>query len=355
MLRNTSISILALMLMALFALSCAAAGVDQPGNTEFTPGATATELPLTLDQCIDIALQYNPSLHGARHDVAGAQAAVKASESAALPQIAIAGEYSQNNGQPVGSFLTSPPLGFAAEISGRQLLYDCGRTHAEIRGAKYSLVASTAQYSDVEQNVVLGVRQSYYGVLAAQQLLTAQTQVRDLAGLNLKEAQSRYNQGIAPKVDVTKAEVEDSEADLALIQAQNEVSLSYAELNNALGLPPATHITVSGALDTLPTEPKLEELLNTAYRHRPELKRLEAQITSAQAKVNIAGAATKPAVYLEAGDICPRYMSGVGPVNGSTWTVGVLVMQTIWDSGGTVARVQQAREDVEKLQAELAT
>ena len=316
--------------------------------------ASVQEEPLTLDQCIAIALERHPSLQGACREVAGAKAGVRASKSAALPQLAVAGAYTQNNGQPVGGFLSSPPEGFAAAISAKQLIYDSGRTPAAIRDANYSLAASAADYSDVEQTVVLGVRQSYYGVLAAEQLVVTQTQAGDLSELHLKEARARHDEGIAPKADVTKAEVEVSNAELGLIHAQSGVSLAYAALNNALGLPPTTSLKLTGQVKTLQEQPKLEDLLNMAYCNRPELKRIDAQIQSAQAKVTVAGAATKPAVYLAGGDVWPRTISGTGPVNGSNWTIGVAVSQSIWDGGGTKARVEQAREAVGKLQADLA-
>jgi outer membrane protein TolC len=337
-LRITSIPVLALAGITLCGISHAAVQAE----------------PLTLDQCIAIALEYHPSLQSACREVAGATAGVNASKAATLPQLAVAGAYTQNNGQPVGGFLSSPPEGFAVAVSAKQLIYDSGRTPAAIRDAKYTLAASAADYSDVEQTVVLGVRQSYYGVLAAEQFVVTQTQARDLSELHLKEARARHDEGIAPKADVTKADVEVSNAELGLIHAQNGVSLAHAALNNALGLPPTTSLKLAGQRQTPQGQPGLEDSLAMAYSNRPELKRVEAQIQSAQEKVKVAGAATKPAVYLAGGDVWPRTISGIGPANGSNWTVGITASQSIWDGGGTKARVQQAREAVGKLQADLA-
>jgi len=346
-LRIMSIGILALAGVALCIVPLEAVGAGESSDGAVGPASEeALAKPLTLDQCIVIALENHPTLHGARREVAGARAGIKASKAAALPQFGISCAYTQNNGQSAE--------GFAAAVSAKQLIHDSGRTTASIRDAKYALAASTASYSDVEQSVVLGVRQSYYGVLAAEQLVSAQSQARDLSELHLREAQARHNEGIAPKADVTKAEVEVSNARLALIRAENGVNLAYAALSNALGLPPTTPLELAGQPKPLQEQSKLEDLLNIAYRNRPELTRIEAQIQSAQEKVKIAGAATKPAVYLAAGDVWPRTISGIGPVSGSNWTVGVTVSQSIWDGGGTKARVEQAREAVGKLEADLA-
>ena len=336
--RITSISILTLAGIALCGMSWAAVQTE----------------PLTLDQCIAVALANHPAIQGAQHEVAGARAGVRASKSASLPQIAAASAYTQNNGQPIGGFLFSPPEGLAAAVSAKQLIYDSGRTPSAIRDAKYILAATTADYSSVEQKVVLGARQSYYVVLAAEQLVITQTQARDLSELHLKEAQARHGEGIAPKADVTKSEVEVSDAELCLIHAQNGVSLAYAALNNAIGLPPTTQLKLTGQLQAARQQPSLDDSLSMAYRNRPELLSIEAQIRSEQEVVKVVAAETKPVVYLAGGNVWPRTTADNGTTGGSNWTIGVVASQTIWDGGGTKARVEQAREAVGKLQADLA-
>lgn len=123
-------------------------------------------------------------------------------------------------------------------LSVRQLLFDSGRTPALIREAESGASAASATRNQIEQAVVSGARQAYFGMLAAEQVFLARTQRQDLAALNLRGAQARYREGIASKADVTEAEVELANAQLDLIRARNGVDLAYASLNNALGLPP---------------------------------------------------------------------------------------------------------------------
>lgn len=351
-LRITSISSFALAVIALGGVCCGA--VEEPIVGKPDSAVVAAAQPLTLDQCIAIALANHPSIEGARREVAGTRAGIRASKSAALPQLAIASAYTQNNGQPIGGFLFSPPEGLAAAVSAKQLIYDSGRTPAAIRNAKFTLAATNAQFSNVEQNVVLGVRQSYYVLLASKQLVITQTQARDLSELHLKEARARHSEGIAPKADVTKAEVEVSDAGLGLIHAENGVSLAYAALNNAIGFPPTTQLKLAGQLQAPQQQPSLDDSLAMAYRNRPELLSIEAQIRSEQEVVKVVAAETKPAVYLAGGNVWPRTTAGNGTTGGSNWTIGVVASQTIWDGGGTKARVEQARDAVGKMQADLA-
>ena len=50
----------------------------------------------------------------------------------------------------------------------------------------------------------------------------------------------------------------------------------------------------------------------------------------------------------------PQTIGGVRTDGGTNWTVGLIASVNMWDGGGTKARVQQARENVGKLEADLA-
>ncbi len=52
-----------------------------------------------------------------------------------------------------------------------------------------------------------------------------------------EQAKAFYKVGTKPKVDVTIAEVNLSNAKLTLIQAEHAVEIAMAKLNNAIGLP----------------------------------------------------------------------------------------------------------------------
>ena len=58
----------------------------------------------------------------------------------------------------------------------------------------------------------------------------------DRAELNLKSAKGFFDVGTRPKFDVTRAEVDVANARVALIRAQNAVSLARIGLNQAMGI-----------------------------------------------------------------------------------------------------------------------
>jgi outer membrane protein TolC len=237
--------------------------------------------------------------------------------------------------------------GFSTALGLRQLLFDSGRTSALIRESRSALTATSATRDQVEQSVVFGARQAYFGVLAAEQVLAAQTQARDLSALHLKVGQARYQEGLAPKADVTKAEVELANAELDLIRAQNGVSLAYATLSNALGLPAMTSLKIAGALEASGEQPVLEASLAFSYQNRPELRRAEASLQAAHSAITVAASGTRPSLFATAS---ANWLDN-SSISGSGWTTGVAVSFPLWDGGGTTARVRQAHAEVESAQA----
>jgi TolC family type I secretion outer membrane protein len=338
----TKLILLALIVPTGLALtSSARAGDDMPSPE---PGSRS---PLSLEHCVALALENHPALRGAAHDVEGARAGVRAVRASALPQVSVSGSYTQNGDTPGTGGAGASQEGYTAALSVRQLLFDSGRTPALIHEAESGRDAISATRDEVEQAVVFGARQSYFGVLAAGQVLEAQTQARDLSALHLKVAQARYQEGIAPKADVTKAEVELSNAELDLIRAQNGVSLAYAALSNALGLPATTSLTVTGDLQSPGAQPALETSLAFAYQNRPELKRADASLQAARSAVAVAASGTRPSLYATAST---NWLDN-SAVSDSGYAAGVALSFPLWDGGGTAARTRQARAEVASSQA----
>ena len=73
-----------------------------------------------------------------------------------------------------------------------------------------------------------------------------------------------------PKVDVTIAEVNLSNAKLQLIQADNAVNLAVAKLNNVMGVPFIDKYNVQERLKYQPVDITFNQSIETAREARPE-------------------------------------------------------------------------------------
>jgi outer membrane protein TolC len=105
---------------------------------------------------------------------------------------------------------------------------------------------------------------------------------------NLNQVKGFFEVGTRPKIDVTQAQVQLANAELALVQARNQAATALAALNNAIGVPEQPPYRLKEELEITPTIPSLEDSIQTAMRNRTELLSAQARIRSAAANLKVA-------------------------------------------------------------------
>jgi outer membrane protein TolC len=166
------------------------------------------------------------------------------------------------------------------------------------------LDAAAATASSVSQQTVLNVVQSYYGVVAADDGVTAAklTEAADARGLEVARTLSQG--GAGTRADVLQAETAFDTAVLSRVQAEAASKTARGTLAVTLGLPADQNLTL--APETVPTEApvltaRLADLMAEAMRQRPDLAAALAQRDSAEANVAVARAAGWPSISISAG------------------------------------------------------
>ena len=113
-----------------------------------------------------------------------------------------------------------------------------------------------------------------------------------------------------PKVDVTIAEVNLSNAKLQLIQADNAVNLAIARLNNIMGVPFIDQYNVQERLQYQPVDITFNKAVDIAREARPELKLAELKVESANQTLKLVKKSYFPTLSVEG-----QYQLG-----GRSWT-----------------------------------
>jgi outer membrane protein len=268
------------------------------------PAWAAEELPekgkpFTLDQCVALALQYHPSLMGGRESVLASKARVEQALAAYYPQINLNGSYNTSTYNFSSSRITSNQPGqgshswtfYDVYSMGPNLsmtLYDFGRTSNNVKINRENVKASEETLTNTRQTVVFNVKQAYFSVLQSQHLITVAEETINQMKYHLEQAQGFYQAGTRPKIDVTKAEVDLANAQLALIQVRNNNQVARVTLNNAMGLQRTLTFPIEDILGFQAMAITQEEILRSAYERRPELLQLKAQQRSQEATVKLA-------------------------------------------------------------------
>jgi outer membrane protein len=326
--------------------------------------------PLTLQQAVTIALEKNPQRRAALADTKAAAADVQEARSFLLPRVTFSETTTRGN-DPVYVFgsklrqqrFTTPdfalnllntptPLNnYSTRFGGTWNLFDSFASWRGIHRAELGKEAAAHQLERAEQQIVFGVVGAYDGVLLAKRELEVAEQAMKTAQAILERSKMRVESGVAVESDLLNAQVRLAARKQELIRAQNNLSLSRAELGQAMGISTSGEIEpVEAHVERSFPERSLEELEKQAIEARPDLKRIRSEEAVQQQNVAIAKSSFGPRVNAfadwEADN--PTFVSGGG---GNNWVAGIEVRMDLFQGGARRAKLQRERAVQEKVTA----
>ncbi|MBQ2611123.1 TolC family protein [bacterium] len=259
-------------------------------------------IDLTLERCIEIALGNNPDINVAFHDILASDTRIKQVWSNYFPQFSWQTGYSK-----IKQLQLSDALGrnltfkyyILGQVTLQQMLYDFGVTQnqATIRRLEYEGYRATL--AGTINDVIYQTKDNYYRLLYAfEAKRVAQDNVEKFE-MFYNQAKAFYEIGTNPKVDVTIAEVNLSNAKLQLIQADNAVNIAVARLNNIMGVPFIDKYNVTERLKYNPLDITFQESIRVARDARPELKLAKLQVENARQTIKLVKKSWFPSISVE--------------------------------------------------------
>jgi outer membrane protein len=237
---------------------------------------------LSLLDAEKLAIQNHPQIQAATHLASAAQAQVTQARSAYYPFAygSLTGADAQTNSRIAAGGLNNPIVfdRYANGIAVNQLITDFGRTHELVKSSSLHAQAQKENVVTTRADVLLQVDQAYFAVLKAQAVLTVAQQTVHQRQLVADQISTLAQNKIKSGLDVSFANVNLAQAQLLLIQAQNDLQASFAQLSAALGYSDErTFQLVDGPLPPAPSA-DFAALIEQALRDRPELigQRLDA-------------------------------------------------------------------------------
>jgi TolC family type I secretion outer membrane protein len=312
-------------------------------GTAVSPGTGSL---LTLQQCIDIALQRNPSISAAEFSVNAAAARVGQARSAYYPQVGLSGAYSKY------SIYTDPTNGSQNLYQGNaaltQNIYDFGKTPSTVRIQRLNEDASRSNQRNTMSQVVFGVKQSYYSLLQAEKNKDVAIETVKLTQDQLDQAKGFFDAGVKSKYDVTSAEVNLSNAKLALIRAENTVRVARVTLKNAIGAPDLPDFAIEDSLGFHRYAVTFDDAVQRAYANRPDLQSVQAKKEASKESVSLARTGYYPA--LSGNATYGRADTQFVPEK-SGWSAGVTLTFPLFSGFLTNYQVKEAKENLNTQQA----
>ncbi len=194
---------------------------------EITQGAT-----LSLEDCINLALQNSYDIEIAKQYVEMYDARVGQSKASYFPSI----------GASVGSdfantetkYRSTNRKNFSAQVALNQLIYSFGKVFSQVKMQKFYKIAAEYDLEATILDTANNVKSAYYGVLAAKANIDIQKANVLVNERQYDRTKAFYDEGLVSKIDLVNQEVYLSDAKINLVSAENTYQNSIIQLNNAM-------------------------------------------------------------------------------------------------------------------------
>ena len=346
-----------------------------------------SDLPvLSLDQCLGLALQGNPSLMISNERQHIAKQSVTEAYGAFLPDLALTRDWGKSERTDFDAdvfapgafpmidsagdtlwFATSVPTGATQDEqvnskfgtwggSANLNVFNGFSKFSTLNSAKSQLKASEATSGYTRELVIEEVTSAYFNLLRYQRLFQVAKETRDQAAQELERTETYFRLGSTAKSDVLQQKVRLGNTKLDVVIADNNVKKAFNDLAFSMNRP----LAVGFAVDTsvLNTDYQMEEvgtLYAQALASRLDLASSQYTLDSRESDVTTATASLYPSLNLYG-----RYSRSdnespykFGSQVSETTTFGYSVNWAIFDRLRTWTGRSQAKANVRIAEYEL--
>ena len=332
--------------------------------------------PLTLHECIAIALGESPALEASRFDVFSADQQVRAAQGMLLPQITGGADYllfsgsrvskfgviNLGNVTPNGSVVTASSVGSAeVELYSAHLKYPLfadgsilGLNNAPgvaEKKAKRQALAWTVSLT--REEVIYRITDEFVTTVSARNRMgLAERRVR-LLDQSLSIIQEQQKQGLKLPIDVQVAKEQFSGGKTLLTLLRQQAVAGSLGLSKTLGVSSSPNLPLSNVLPDPPDPPPTtEQLVGACLNHHPSLEKQRAVIDQAKQDYRLERFRLYPSVYLDGSASYIDDFSGVS--NSESFFSGAIAVSIpIFDFGAQLATTRSKLMTYKAEQARL--
>lgn len=317
---------------------------------------------LSLNEAIDLSIKNSHQLKNNQAKIEEATADLKEAVERKLPDAKVSGSYirlnsanfdlkTKSNNTGSGSTASETPKVSQAVYGLLNIslpIYSGGRIRYGIESSKFLEQAAKLDAEDDKDEVIQTTIEAFANLfkaktavrLVTENLLQSQQRTKDLSNLE--------KNGLLARNDLLKAELQSSNTELSLLDAENNWQLANVNMNLMLGLPAGTELVLDTAGIAKKDDSRvLEDYLQAAMTNRKDAEALDYRKKAAETGVKATKGELYPSLALTGGYIAadiPHVFSVTNAVN-----IGVGVSYNIASLWKTKSKVQQAEAKVKQL------
>jgi outer membrane protein len=324
--------------------------------------------PITLNEAIDLSVKNSKQLKINRAKVDQASAAVKEAIQRRLPDATVSGSYirltnpaidmktKNNNSSGGGSSNggTMPKVNQAAYgiLNASLPVYAGGRIRYGIESSKYLAQAEELDAENNKEEVIENTIEAYINLYKAgaavtlynENLAQAQQRVKDFANLE--------KNGLLARNDLLKAQLQESNVELALLDARNNFELANVNMDLMLGLPENNILSADSSLINQNFSVKgLDDYVQAALKNRKDIEALGLRKQAADLGVKATKAERYPGIALTGGYIAADVPKLLTITNAANLGIGVQYnIASLWKNKAKVEEAEARSRELEATQ-----
>ncbi len=319
---------------------------------------------LSLQECINIALQNNPEFSATQSDVLAAQAKLDGAKATLWPKAALAGGYThyKDKIRLVQAAYNGEPGLFTGDVASGDVivtlpLFSGGRDWNTIRATDLLELAAEKKMAFSREELIFNVTSLYLTIVAQKHIIDSLEFSRSTLVEQIKRTEALVAGEKAAHVDVLRSQVRLADVEEKLIAENNLYATTRLAIINVLGISLAeetlrlTEPLTSPGTTSLPKEQNLTGILNKRADYKAALHSLEAQSKA----IKVAEAGFWPSVSLKGsygqrqsiGPNLTTYDAQKKPLdlkdNTEIASVGVYLEYPLFEGGATLAKVREEK------------
>lgn len=270
------------------------------GQVGFTEGPQE----LSLEESLRLARAYNPDFRTQESQLESARWQVRTAWGDLMPTANVSNSYGyQASGERrLGSVVLAEQPDFVNSSYNLNLSYSLNGSSLLRPGqARVQERAAEARVSGAAMGLQAEVTNAYLSVLQADAEVAQAETALERIQLNVRQAEAQVQVGAGTPLDIRRAEVQEGQAEVQLVQSQNQAASARLSLSRLLGveLPEEVHMVTSFEL----FEPVLDvdDLVGRALDGNPVLRASRLSVEAANTGVRAARTQYLPNISLSAG------------------------------------------------------
>jgi outer membrane protein len=309
------------------------------------------EKALSIDQCIEIALKNSPLIAIAEGGVRKSELNVGDARAEFLPDINLSGGYYIDKNYNTFEWNQNH---YDLTLSASMQPFNNGRTYLDVERADANLTSAREGYRLTRMNLIMEVISRYYNLLNAFGMLDLRGGTLEQKKYQLDFSKAQFELGMVPRADTLKARAAFEGARVDSHEANGELLIRRAELNEVMGLDLDTAIMIEDVELKALEFPGFDSILDVAYRERPDIKQQEASVLAGKYNMMIAWINRLPTLTLMGGySLNAESFAFEGlPItrpnwdDNSDWSVGLTLSFPIFDGGIKSRAIRKANIDL---------